>query len=111
MGKKVYELQFKVIEPTEFMEIVELKKILAEDMPCGVLNEERAHSLSLYLWHVKRKGDLGEVEGKVEVREDEKCPVCGMFVYKYPKWAAQISFKWIYVRILYLLSPLTLLRS
>jgi hypothetical protein len=30
---------------------------------------------------------LGEVEGKVEVGEDEKCPVCGMFVYKYPKWA------------------------
>lgn len=22
----------------------------------------------------------------------EKCPVCGMFVYKYPDWAAQVEF-------------------
>jgi len=87
MGKKVYEQQCKAIEPTEFMEIGELKKMLVDDLPCGVLNEERLHALSLYLWHVKRRGDLGEVEGKVEVGEDEKCPVCGMFVYKYPKWA------------------------
>ena len=93
MGKKIYEQQCKAIEPTEFMEIGELKTMLVEDVPCGVLNEERLQAVSLYLWHVKRKGDLGEVEGRVEVREDEKCPVCGMFVYKYPKWATQIAFK------------------
>jgi len=84
MGKKIYEQECKAIEPTEFMEMGELKTMLVEDAPCGALNEERLQALSLYLWHVKRKGDLGEVEGKVEVREDEKCPVCGMFVYKYP---------------------------
>jgi len=93
MGKRVYETLCRSIEPTEFMELGELKEALVEEKPCGVLNEERLQAVSLYLWHVKRKGDLGEVEGRVEVREDEKCPVCGMFVYKYPKWAAQISFK------------------
>lgn len=25
--------------------------------------------------------------------KDVKCPVCGMFVYKYPDWVAQIVFK------------------
>jgi copper chaperone NosL len=25
--------------------------------------------------------------------KDDKCPVCGMFVYKYPDWLAQISYK------------------
>ncbi len=93
MGKRLYEKLCTPIEPTDFMELGELKEALAKDLPCGVLNEEHLHALSLYLWHVKRKGDLGDVEGKVDVREDEKCPVCGMFVYKYPKWAAQISFK------------------
>ena len=93
MGKKIYEQQCKAIEPTDFMEMGELKTMLVDDVPCGALNEERLQAVSLYLWHVKRKGDLGEVEGRVEVREDEKCPVCGMFVYKYPKWAAQIAFK------------------
>lgn len=28
----------------------------------------------------------------IEPAEDDKCPVCGMFVYKYPKWAAEIIF-------------------
>jgi nitrous oxide reductase accessory protein NosL len=93
MGKRIYEKQCKAIEPSEFMEMSELKTMLVDDAPCGVLNEERLQAVSLYLWHVKRKGDLGEVEGRVEVREDEKCPVCGMFVYKYPKWTAQIAFK------------------
>lgn len=27
----------------------------------------------------------------IEVPQDAKCPVCGMFVAKYPKWAAQIK--------------------
>ena len=29
----------------------------------------------------------------IEVPEDAKCPVCGMFVSKYPKWVAQIKIK------------------
>ena len=29
----------------------------------------------------------------VTIKKTDRCPVCGMFVYKYPKWVAQISFK------------------
>ena len=87
MGKKIYEKRCSAIEPTDFMELGELKEALATELPCGLLDEERLQALALYLWHVKRRGDVGEVEGKVEVGEDEKRPVCGMFVYKYPKWA------------------------
>jgi nitrous oxide reductase accessory protein NosL len=37
---------------------------------------------------------LGLTQNKniVVVHEDEKCPVCGMFVAKYPKWAAKLYF-------------------
>jgi len=31
--------------------------------------------------------------GPVKPAEREKCPVCGMFVAKYPDWTAQIIFK------------------
>ena len=31
--------------------------------------------------------------GYVKPRRDEKCPVCGMFVYKYPDWVAELLFK------------------
>lgn len=31
--------------------------------------------------------------GYVRPGRDEKCPVCGMFVYKYPDWVAELLFK------------------
>jgi nitrous oxide reductase accessory protein NosL len=30
--------------------------------------------------------------GRLKPDKQEKCPVCGMFVYKYPDWTAQIVF-------------------
>jgi len=32
-------------------------------------------------------------EPEVTIKKSDRCPVCGMFVYKYPKWVAQIIFK------------------
>lgn len=32
-------------------------------------------------------------EPTVSIQKTDRCPVCGMFVYKYPKWVAQIIFK------------------
>jgi len=32
-------------------------------------------------------------EPTVTIKKTDRCPVCGMFVYKYPKWVAQIIFK------------------
>jgi copper chaperone NosL len=32
-------------------------------------------------------------EPTVTIKKSDRCPVCGMFVYKYPKWVAQIMFK------------------
>ncbi|MBI5633581.1 MAG: nitrous oxide reductase accessory protein NosL [Nitrospirae bacterium] len=29
----------------------------------------------------------------VNVKKDDKCPVCGMFVAKYPHWLAEVIFK------------------
>ncbi len=93
-GKKLFEkLCNKDIDPTDYIEINELKSALKNDKLCKPLKEKQLQATALYLWEVKRLGDLGEVEGKVEVREDEKCPVCGMFTYKYPRWAAQIFYK------------------
>ena len=31
--------------------------------------------------------------GFVKPGRDEKCPVCGMFVYKYPDWVAELLFR------------------
>lgn len=29
----------------------------------------------------------------LEIKKTDRCPVCGMFVYKYPKWVAQTHFQ------------------
>lgn len=36
---------------------------------------------------------LAEAAGVPVLKKSDRCPVCGMFVYKYPKWVAQIVFK------------------
>jgi len=36
---------------------------------------------------------LAETKELVKPSKKDKCPVCGMFVYKYPDWLAEIIFK------------------
>ncbi|MDD5401388.1 MAG: nitrous oxide reductase accessory protein NosL [Sulfurimonas sp.] len=94
MGKKVFEKNCKNnIDINAYLEINELKAGIREKQLCGDLNEPELQALSLYLWEVKRFGDAQNSTDFIKVSKDEKCPVCGMFVYKYPKWAAQIFYK------------------
>jgi len=94
-GKKIFEKVCKQdeIDATNYIEINELKQDIVTNKLCKPLKEKDLQALALYIWEVKRFGDLGDIEDKVQVNEDEKCPVCGMFTYKYPRWAAQIFYK------------------
>ncbi|MEA3289353.1 MAG: nitrous oxide reductase accessory protein NosL, partial [Campylobacterota bacterium] len=94
-GKKIFEKVCKKdeIDPTNYIEINELKEDIVSSKLCKKLKEKDLQAVSLYLWEVKRFGDLDSISDKVQVKEDEKCPVCGMFTYKYPRWAAQIFYK------------------
>ena len=94
-GKKIFQKVCKgdQIDSTNYLEINELKEDIISSKLCRPLKEKDLQAVALYIWEVKRFGDLGNIEGKVEVKEDEKCPVCGMFTYKYPRWAAQIFYK------------------
>jgi len=38
-------------------------------------------------------GGLADTKGPKPPSKEHKCPVCGMFVYKYPDWVAEIIFK------------------
>lgn len=92
MGEKVYEKRCpKDIDLEEFLEINELKEELAKR--CDIKKENYLQATALYLWDVKREGGIVAQQSKIHVDENEKCPVCGMFIYKYPRWAAQIFYK------------------
>ncbi|MCD4667553.1 MAG: nitrous oxide reductase accessory protein NosL, partial [Sulfurimonas sp.] len=94
MGKKIFtKMCNQDIDPNDYIEINELKSAIKNEKLCRPLKEKQLQALSLYLWEVKRFGDLGKIEGTVKVEKHEKCPVCGMFTYKYPRWAAQIFYK------------------
>ena len=93
MGKRVYKKRCKKIDTDDYIEINELKSDIRQHKLCGKLDEKHLQALALYIWDVKRTGGIVNQIQKVKVNDDEKCPVCGMFVYKYPRWAAQIFYK------------------
>lgn len=90
-GKKIYETACgKSIDPFAYNLINELKADIRVNKKCGELKEPELQAVALYLWDVVRRevraGDF------IKVTQKDKCPVCGMFVYKYPKWAAKIAY-------------------
>jgi len=81
-----------------FGNVADLKASIAKNRPCGTLKEQQLQVLGVYLWdnhnqgkkahgHDAKKENLGQA---ITVPTDAKCPVCGMFVFKYPRWAAKM---------------------
>ncbi len=92
-GKKIFEKRCNQdIDPTMYLEINELKADIRNNNLCKKLNESQLQTVALYLWDVKRFGNLANIDNKIELKDREKCPVCGMFVAKYPRWVAQLIF-------------------
>lgn len=92
MGKKLLKKRCpEGINSENYLEISDLKEDLQKK--CDLQSELYLHAVSVYLWDVLRAGGVIEKQSRVQVREDEKCPVCGMFTYKYPRWAAQIFYR------------------
>ena len=58
--------------------------------PCTTLNARNKEALAYFLM-AGQSESLTALKGQIEVPKEDKCPVCGMFVAKYPKWAAQID--------------------
>lgn len=92
-GKKIFDAKCKKnIDFTKFTEMDELKSAIKSEHICKPLKEKYLQSVTLYLWEVKRVNKADTKDDKVIITPDEKCPVCGMFTYKYPRWATQIFY-------------------
>jgi len=91
MGEKVFAKMCKQdIDPVKFDSINELKAYIKQKKLCKPVEEKQLQAVALYLWDVKRLEGTGSALEGLRVNNNEKCPVCGMFVYKFPRWAAQI---------------------
>ncbi len=75
------------VSDTEPVEEV-LKKVEASGA-CPPLKGSKAKALAMFL---KAGGVIEHAHSgkEIQVPEKAKCPVCGMFVAKYPKWAAEM---------------------
>lgn len=89
MGERIYKVRCGKIEPKEYNFINELKADLFKK--CKNLDEREAMILLNYLWSEQNKKDKNGY--KIEITKDSRCPVCGMFVYKHPKWVAFLSYE------------------
>ena len=93
MGKKIYQDRCKKVEDLDlYIDISDLEKDLKTKY-CYNLTNQRVWMVAVYLWDKFYNNILEQNSKTIKVTKDEKCPVCGMFVYKYPRWAAQIWFK------------------
>ena len=58
--------------------------------PCLGLNTRNKEALTYFIM-AGSSASHSQVKGQMQVPKEVKCPVCGMFVAKYPKWAALIT--------------------
>jgi nitrous oxide reductase accessory protein NosL len=93
-GQKIYDALCKKIDNFDrFKTIANLKAYIKNNHICSNIDEKKLQMVGLYLWFIKRNNvHLSTKETMYQnVKKHEKCPVCGMFVAKYPKWVAKIE--------------------
>jgi nitrous oxide reductase accessory protein NosL len=93
IGKKIYLKMCKNIDLNSFSHINELKASIKEKKLCKPLKEKYLQAVALYLWSVKTQKYTNEQKLNITINKKDKCPVCGMFIYKYPNWASFIYYK------------------
>ena len=87
-GKRLYEAHCSGdIDARRFAGIAPLKAHIVKTGACKDLDVKQLQMVALYLWDGKN------APAPIPVTKDEKCPVCGMFVAKYPQWVARITTK------------------
>ncbi|WP_457748282.1 nitrous oxide reductase accessory protein NosL [Sulfurimonas sp.] len=93
MGEKIYKKKCSQIKFNSYTSYEQLYKALLEKKICPTLNKKYAEALSLYLWDIKRASKQHKHYKKMLVTKEQKCPVCGMFLYKYPGWVSRIEYQ------------------
>ena len=93
--KKGEKVALKLCDPDKLSQIKSKKldhilQHINELKPCIALNTRNKEALAYFIL-AGQSESLTPVKGQIEVPQEVKCPVCGMFVAKYPKWAALIE--------------------
>jgi len=86
-GQKIVEsLCNKSTLPKESDNIEQMMRDIKASSSCPTLSKSKLKAVAHYLLNGTTKSN----SKKIVVPQDAKCPVCGMFVYKYPKWTTHM---------------------
>ncbi len=89
-GKKVAEIfcNKQKLEGVKGDSLNAIKSQIEASKACENLSRKNLEALAYFL----KAGAKTHTSKKLykEVKKSHKCPVCGMFVYKYPKWSAKM---------------------
>jgi len=87
-GEKIVSLMCdKAKLPKAQGTIEALKEKITASNACKKLSKSKLQAVAYYL----SNGSITRGTSHIHVPNGAKCPVCGMFVTKYPKWAAMIE--------------------
>ena len=89
MGQKIHKVRCASLSATPFESYDALLDALQKQELCGRLNPKHTEVLAIYLWD-HRDGAKQHHFEKLTVSKEEKCPVCGMYLYKYPEWISKM---------------------
>ena len=92
MGKRIHTARCASFDAKQFDTYEALLDALAQQQVCGQLSYKHTEALAIYLWDHKEDAKEQHFE-KIVVDKEEKCPVCGMYLYKYPQWVSKLSFQ------------------
>lgn len=90
MGAKIYKAKCNGLDMSHYKTYDKLLEDVKTSKVCGSLSEKHSEALALYVWDVKRVHHK-HLE-KIKVTKEDKCPVCGMYLYHNPKWIARIKY-------------------
>lgn len=93
MGEKIYKKLSLRIEPSLLETRTKLHDYLVRTEACKGLNPKELEALEIYLFDRSLREANSKDNAAITPQKSDKCPVCGMFVYKYPRWAALIEYE------------------
>lgn len=92
MGEKIYAKKCTKIDATPYKDYDDLQNAIKEKSLCQTLSASHLEILSIYLWDKSHLHQSQKKYPKLTATKKEKCPVCGMFLYKYPEWISRINY-------------------
>ncbi len=91
-GEKLYDIMCdkKAIETIRYNTPNELKLQIKDKNYCSNIDNKKLYAVVIYLTKREPKTKILQ---KVNPPKDAKCPVCGMFVVKFPKWITSLQIE------------------